>query len=197
MSVNPDHDPVECGHSPGSARRSVPAVAAPEPPAGQGSVLAWFESSPRSAVGGAAGILVVMVAGVIVVQGFSVVWMRYWQPWLILCAMALLFYFFRRRTAVSAGAEWLQRRGGRWVRTHELSSVTAHPGIGSIRLHLVDYEGRKIRVSNHDLQENRRVWELVHEGIVQSVIAGGARTNGLLHRAFEIPRPGSGPAPEG
>lgn len=134
-----------------------------------------------------------MVAGVIVVQGFSVAWMRYWQPWLILCAMALLFYFSRRRTTVSAGTEWLQRRGGRWVRTHELSSVTAHPGIGSIRLHLVDYEGRKIRISNHDLQENRRVWDLVHEGILQSVIAGGARTNGLLHRAFEIPRPGSGP----
>lgn len=194
MSVSPDHDPSGFERSPASVRRSGPAAAAPAPPAGQGSVLAWFESSPRSAISGAIGIFVIMVAGVVALQGFSVAWMRYWQPWAVLVVITVLFYITRRRTAVSAGEEWLQRRGGTWVRTHELSSVTAYPGIGSIRLYLVDQGGRKIRVSNHDLQENRRVWDLVYAGIVQSVTAGGARTNGLLHRAFDIPRPGSGSA---
>lgn len=188
MSVTPE--PSEFRPLPG--RPAPAATSVPAPPAGQGSALAWFESSRRSAITGAVGVLVIMIIGVILVQGFSVVWMGYWQPWLILFVVAVLFYISRRRTAVSAGAEWLQRQGGKWVRTHELSKVTAHPGIGSIRLRLVDHGGREIRISNHDLQENRRVWDLVHAGIVQSVTAGGARTNGLLHRAFDVPRPSSG-----
>lgn len=187
MSVNPNHGPSEFEPLPG--RPAPTATSAPAPPAGQGSVLAWFESSQRSAITGAFGILLVMIVGLILVQGFSVVWMGYWQPWLVLFVVTVLFYVSRRRTAVSAGAEWLQRKGGKWVRTHELTRVTAHPRIGSIRLYLVDQGGRKLRISNHDLQENRRVWDLVYAGIVHSVAAGGVKTNGLLHTVFDIPRP--------
>ncbi|MGH4024852.1 MAG: hypothetical protein ACRDRV_09730 [Pseudonocardiaceae bacterium] len=61
-----------------------------------------------------------------------------------------------------------------------------------VRLAIAHNPGEYIRDGKGDLQENRRVWELVHEGIVQSVTAGGAKTNGLLHRAFGVPRPGSG-----
>lgn len=189
MSVTPNHGPSEFEPLTG---RPAPA-ATPAPPAGQGSALAWFEPSRRSTITGAVGILVIAIAGVIFVQGFSVAWMGYWQPWLVLTVVAALFYISRRRTAVSAGAEWLQRQGGKWVRTHELCKVTAHPGIGSIRLRLVDHGGRELRISNHDLQENHRVWDLVRAGIVQSITAGGARTNGLLHRAFDVPRPNSSP----
>ena len=134
--------------------------------------------------------LVLGVVFLIFVQGFSVVWMGYWEPWLLVILAAVLCYFSRRRTAVSAGAGWLQRHNGRWVRTHELTRVTAHPGIGAIRLCLVDRGGRRIRIRHHDLQEDSQVWDLVYAGIVHSVIAGGARTNGLLHRAFTVPRPG-------
>ncbi len=191
MSMNPNHGPSEFEPLPG---RPAPAPAsAPAPPAGQGSTLAWFESSQRSAITGAVGILVIMIVGLIFVQGFSVVWMGYWQPWFVLFGVAVLFYVSRRHTAVSAGAEWLQRHGGKWVRTHELTRVTAHPRIGSIRLYLVDQGGRKVRISSHDLQENRRVWDLVYAGIAHSATAGGARTNGLLHTAFDVPRPNSRP----
>ncbi len=79
------------------------------------------------------------------------------------------------------------------MRTHELTRVTAHPRIGSIRLYLVDQDGRKVRISNHDLQEDRRVWDLVYAGIVHSVAGGGVKTNGMLHRAFDVPRPNSRP----
>ncbi len=109
MSVNPSHGPSEFEPLPGSATPPAPAATAPAPPAGQGSALAWFESSQRSAIIGAVGIFVIAIVGVIFVQGFSAVWMGYWQPWLALFVVAALFYFFRRRTAVSAGAEWLQR----------------------------------------------------------------------------------------
>ncbi|MGH3914378.1 MAG: hypothetical protein ACRDTC_13395 [Pseudonocardiaceae bacterium] len=78
------------------------------------------------------------------------------------------------------------------MRTYELTRVTAHSRINSIHLCLVDQGGRRIRISNHDLQEDRRVWDLVRKGIVHSVIAEGAETNGLLHRAFNIPRPTPG-----
>ncbi len=165
---------------------------APAPPEGQGPPLAWFESSHRGAVIGATGILISMMLGVTLLQGFSIEWMRYWQPWLALLIVTASFYGFRRRTQVSAGSEWLQRQGGRWVRTYELTRVTAHSRISSIHLHLVDQDGRRVRISNRDIQENDRVWDLVHKGIVHSVIAGGAETNGLLHRAFNIPRPKPG-----
>ncbi|HEU0090159.1 MAG TPA: hypothetical protein VFQ77_21310 [Pseudonocardiaceae bacterium] len=135
------------------------------------------------------------VLGVILLQGFSIAWMGYWQLWLGIFVIAVVFYGSQRHTAVSAGSEWLQH-GGKWVRTYELTRVTAHPRIASIRLHLVDQDGRRVRVSNHDLHQDSGVWDLVHKGIVHSVIKEGAETNGLLHQAFNIPRPRPGPDAE-
>ncbi len=98
-------------------------------------------------------------------------------------------YGSQRLVQVSAGAEWLQKRRHKWVRAYELRKVMAHSWINTIYLDLADEGGRKMKIRGDDLQEDCYLWDLVYNAIVHSVILGGARTNALLHRAFEVPRP--------
>jgi len=39
------------------------------------------------------------------------------------------------------------------------------------------------------LHGDRTIWDLVYNGILYSVIAGGARTNNRLHLDVHVPRP--------
>lgn len=156
---------------------------APGAPPGQGPTLAWFEPSTRSLVVGAVAAFVFMAVGVTFAQGPGVAWMSYWQPWLVIVALTALFVAARRRTAVTAGEGWVQRHGA-WVRTYELVRVTAHPWVGSVRLHLMDQAGRHLRISQLNLLQSPHVWALVFAGIAASISSGGAQTNGLLRRVL-------------
>jgi hypothetical protein len=108
--------------------------------------------------------------------------------WLVVLLGIILIHGAERRMKVSAGAEWLQRRRS-WVRTYELRRVTAHSTPSGIEIRLADLGGRELSVLSDEIQRDRYMWDLVYNGIMHSVIAGGAETNNLLHRAFQVPRP--------
>jgi len=59
-----------------------------------------------------------------------------------------------------------------------------------------DSEGRKLRYKFVDLSSDRLLWDLTYNGILHSVIAGGAETNGMLRKTLALPYPQPGPGAE-
>ena len=70
-----------------------------------------------------------------------------------------------------------------------LETITLVLHSPSIHLDLKDRDGREVRVNSSDVQEDRDIWDLVYNGMLHSVIIGGAETNGMVHSALEVPRP--------
>lgn len=93
-----------------------------------------------------------------------------------------------RTVECSVDAEWLQV-GKSWVRLYELTEITAKHRNSAIHLDFKDSAGREVQVQADDLQKSREMWYFVYNGILHSVIAGGAKTKGLLHSSFRVPRP--------
>jgi hypothetical protein len=50
-----------------------------------------------------------------------------------------------------------------------------------------DSEGRRLSLPLTTLQSDRLLWDLVFSGILHSVIAGNAETNGALHVHLHLP----------
>lgn len=167
--------------------RDTEPGSAPDPPPGQGPVLAWYRSSRRGRLIIAAWVAAILIIIFSIGTGFSLEWMLYWWMWLFVLVGAVLAVWFRKGVQPSAGADWLQDGG--WVRTYELTKVTAWSWPTGIALNLTDRDGRKLNVGTSDLLEDPLIWDLVYNGIMHSVIAGGARTNGVLHSALRVPYP--------
>jgi hypothetical protein len=74
-----------------------------------------------------------------------------------------LMYPILRGERFSAGAEWLASNGGR-----------------EVEYKFADLGG-----------SDRLLFDLTYNGILHSVIAGGAKTNPLLHRTLKLPYPES------
>jgi hypothetical protein len=172
---------------PDPARVTDPAHA-PEPPRGQGPVLAWYQPSERGALTVGAWGFALMVVGVTLLQGFSIAWMRFWWAWVGLLVFAALIYLTQRAGRCSAGAEWVRGRKN-WVRTYELTKVKASFSPSGTQLTMRDQDGRTLSISLSRLKDDRKIWDLVYNGILHSVIAGGADTNGHLHRDLAVPYP--------
>lgn len=170
------------------ARETDPAKA-PTPPPGQGPVLVWFKPTLREELIKAGLGAVLIVIGGTLIQGFSIQWMSVWWLWLIVLVGTVGVLGAGLRIQPSAGAEWAQQWGGGWVRTYELTKATAYSTPTGIHLNLTDRDDRHINISVAHLQKDRFMWDLVYNGIVHSVIAGGAETNGALHSALQVPRP--------
>ena len=162
---------------------------APSPPEGQGPVLAWYKPSRRMTWGVGVTSFALITVGITLMQGLDVRWMSIWYVWLIVLVGSLLIAGTVPRSSCSVGAEWLQRHGGGWVRLYELKKITAHYRSNAVHLDFEDRDGRVVQISLSDLQRDRDIWDLVYNGILHSVIAGGADTNGRLHSALDVPRP--------
>jgi len=59
-----------------------------------------------------------------------------------------------------------------------------------------DSGGRKLRYRFIDLSSDRMLWDLTYNGILHSVIAGGAETNWMLRRTLALPYPEPAPGAE-
>lgn len=169
-------------------RVSDPALA-PQPPPEQGPVLAWYRATRGYAV--QVGLVGVLITGVLVWlrTGLRVAWLGYWQVWVGLAVIGLLIGLSQRRAAVcSAGVAWVRGRKS-WVCTYELVSVKWYPSLSGGWVGLVDRDGRRLTIDLSTLRQDRRLWDLVYNGILHSAVAGGADTNGAAHLNLRLPYP--------
>lgn len=168
-------------------RATEPALA-PEPPSGQGPVLAWYRENRQSRwkTGATAAVLMIVI---FTIGMLGVGWMQYWWAWLLIFVGAVLIGRGRGLVQPSAGAEWFQQWGGGWVRTYELTKVTAVSWPTGIAITMTDRDGRSVNVAAFDLVEDPLIMDLVYNGILHSVVAGHAQTNGALHFTLRVPYP--------
>ena len=153
-------------------------------------MLAWYRESKKGARVGAVGLGLILVAIIGLRNGLG--WLvnpHLWPVWLVVLTFAASIYYSARHQRSSAGAEWLVR-GEKWVRTYELVKVTCHSTPNGGYLRLVDCDGRKMWCKLVDFGlDDRLLGDLTYNGILHSVIAGGAKTNGMARRAIVLPSP--------
>lgn len=167
----------------------------PSPPPGQGPVLAWRQDSHS----GSLKFAISMSGLIIVLFCFSrgTAWItdsRSVPLWILFGGSVVWIYFLSRRARFSAGAEWVAKRG-HWVRLYELTTIRCHGYPWGAGMFLKDAAGRKVRLRFVDLSGDRLLWDLTYNGILHSVIAGGAKTNGTLRRTLDLPELEPPPAP--
>lgn len=158
----------------------------PAPPAGEGPVLAWESSNPREQLKiGAIG-LAVLVLGVSALRGFDLSWMASPLHGLVILAVSALVALRARKKPVAVGVEWL-RVGRHWVRLYELAEIHTTRWKSELHLLLTDRHGRRAGVHAERLRERPPMYDLVYNGMLHSVVVGGAETqaDGVL----DIPRP--------
>lgn len=152
-------------------------------PRDEGPLLECYTPSRRSRVATTFGAMVMMAAGVTLVNaGFE--WITEWFAWLFVVGFGAVGYFTVTSGTCAAGAEWFFHNR-RWVRQYELSSVRVRMRFSKRYLHLLDRDSRKLVIFIDDVQENQRLWDLVYNGIRHSA-ANGAETNWVAHRALEL-----------
>lgn len=121
-------------------------------------------------------------------QGFSLAWASIPWMWLFVLGASLVLTLQQWRQNVSAGADWL-RRNRQWVSLYEITSAKVYSHGMNMWLHARDKHGRKIRIQLLELELDPYVHDLAYNGLLHSVIAGGAETNSRLHGALHMPRP--------
>jgi hypothetical protein len=113
--------------------------------------------------------------------------MNYWELWLGLAIVGFLIGLTQLKgTRCAAGVEWVRGRKS-WVRTYDLVKVKSGPSAGGPNIIMGDSGGRSLSISLATLQQDRLLWDLVYNGILHSVIAGGAETNGAVHLHLRLP----------
>ncbi|MQA07932.1 MAG: hypothetical protein GEU98_05125 [Pseudonocardiaceae bacterium] len=157
----------------------------PDPPPGTGPVLAWHRENHRGKVSGffwAFGLLTALAAFSMILDGDPLALFTFWPGWIIILVFSYLmsdpFGYF----CYSAGADWVQAQRTRWgitrkhyITLYDLTEIEASYGGPTFHLHLRNAE-RGFSRSFEELQRDRRIWDLVYNGILYSV-ANGAKTN--------------------
>jgi hypothetical protein len=109
--------------------------------------------------------------------------------WIVLVVVMVVMYSILRGDNFSAGAEWMACKAS-WVRLYELTEVTAHTSGTGVYVILKDSAGRVVEYKFTSLGgSDRLLFDLTYNGILHSVVAGGAKTNPLLHRTLNLPYP--------
>ncbi|MBB5154088.1 hypothetical protein BJ970_001622 [Saccharopolyspora phatthalungensis] len=91
-----------------------------------------------------------------------------WAGWQLLCD----------RWGISAGADWLAVKGG-YVDLYELTEVKVVGTSGGLAwdLELTDKKGTELSLNTREVQANQALWDLVYNGILNSVLRSSAKTN--------------------
>lgn len=119
---------------------------------------------------------VVLMAAGLTVFNQGVGWVLLWWAWSGLIGFGALGYASAACGACAAGAEWFTH-GTQRVRQYELTSVRVH----ARHLRLVDRDGGRVGVLLDDVQQDQRLWQLVHDGIVHSARSGAATNRAARH----------------
>ena len=166
---------------------NVPS-AKPSPPPGQGPALVWYQPSRHKQVTTGLTTFFVLVIGVTVIRGFDPSWMAYWLPWVVLIAFTLLMAWLVSTSACSVGADWLKVSRRRWVRLYDLAYIKTARHNTELYVEFKDHDGRYIDTKLEDLQQDRGMWDLIYNGILHSIIVGGAEST-RVHNMLNVPYP--------
>lgn len=159
----------------------------PEPPPGRGKVLVWHKESKRGKLVLFVGSLALLAGGLSVIRllnGNSPFdWLPIWQIWPFLVLVALLITGPVTYTVLSAGADWFQLQAVRFavtrkrgfIKLYELREIEVTTGGVSLYMRLAD-DTHGIDLALNEWQYDRRMWDLVYNGIVHSA-AKGATVN--------------------
>lgn len=123
------------------------------------------------------GILLVLLLVLATLKYGGFEWVSVWWLWIALPGLAFLASLFARGHKLSAGADWLNCRGGT-VYTYQLTKVEMTSHAGGYGLELADDHGGTASADVALIQVNEDLWDLVYNGILHSV-AGGAEVNRL------------------
>jgi hypothetical protein len=167
------------GQDPDRENRSS---AKPEPPDGQGPVLAWYRSSRRGAWS-AAIIGVVLIVGILfLIKGMDVRILETWWVWLVAILAAIGMYFSTKKSWCAAGADWFTFQKS-WVDIYDLVEIKTRFISNTIYIYLTDADGRKVEAPINIIQQDRLIWDLLYNGIRHS-IAKGAELKGTARNYF-------------
>jgi hypothetical protein len=129
--------------------------------------------------------------GVLMTITRNIDWIKLWTVWVVILLVMAVMFAILRGERFSAGADWMASQG-KWARIYELVEVTAHTSGTGVYVTLKDSGGREVEYKFVDLGgSDRLLFDLTYNGILHSVIAGGAKTNPLLHRTLKLPYPES------
>ncbi|MBK1784430.1 hypothetical protein [Prauserella cavernicola] len=178
----PPHAPGYTGndkHPEANPLRDITLSRKPKPPAGLGTTLAWWRDSPKAGLARAAFAFALMVVGVAVI-GLSgdgdLSIFGIWPIWIVIVVFAYLASNPFNIDTISAGADWVQSRRSRFKRTnyvkvYELTKIRISYGGGDLHLAIYDNE-RGMDRTYSEWHRDRRIWDLVYNGIVHSVANG-------------------------
>lgn len=179
----PEHDPY----------RETRLSDKPEPPEGMGPVLAWYKESKRGKLIGFLGGFAVLVTGATLISYLNgdgaFDWVKYWQAWVILSVGCLLATGPLTYLVYSAGADWFKfdvvkfgiRRRSTVIKLYDLKKITAEFGATEFYLKLSDGKN-SLDLTFLEFHYDRRIWDLVYNGILHSVAAGAQLNNIALER---------------
>ncbi|WP_142000661.1 hypothetical protein [Amycolatopsis cihanbeyliensis] len=151
-----------------------------------GPTLAWHRPNKRMrhlTTLGAFGFLVIGGSLLGLLDGDSPFeWLLWWQSWILIIVFTILIGGPFSTIVHSAGADWLQVQRLRWgvtksnfVKLYELTKIDVSHGGTTFHLYLSDGE-RAVERSFEELQVDRRVWDLVYNGVLHSVASGATVT---------------------
>jgi hypothetical protein len=156
----------------------------PEPPPGQGPVLAWYRNSKhrarRLAIYGTIAVMVLLYFA----EGFNVRVFEIWWEWLLAIGAGVGIYFSTKAEWCSAGADWFSFQKS-WAKTYELTEIKTRYLGGTTIVYLTDADGHKIDAPLNVIQEDRLIWDLLYNGVRHS-IANGAVIKGAARYYFPV-----------
>lgn len=170
-----------------------------EPPPGWGKVLVWHTESKRGKAVLFVGSVGLQAGGLSIIRllnGKSPFdWMALWQIWPFLLLVALLITGPVTYTVLSAGADWFQLKSVRFgvtrkqgfIKLYELREIEVSTGGVSLYMRLAD-DTHGIDLALHEWQSDRRMWDLVYNGILHSAVAG-ALVNRNARGLLELDQP--------
>lgn len=158
----------------------------PDPPAGMGPTLVWHRENTRGRV------VLVLVAFALLVAGAGVLsLLKYgdlqvytaWPVWIILVLGTVLISSPFSTMTHSAGADWYQVQRNRLgikksnhIKLYELTKIRVNYGGTTLHLEMHDGDNGTYR-SFEELQKDRRMWDLIYNGILHSVANGATISN--------------------
>lgn len=168
----------------------------PTPPEGMGPVFVWYKESKYRKITIYSCTFAILVVGTTVISfldgdsGFD--WLPYWQIWALIALGSLLPTAPLSYSVYSAGADWFKydvvrfglARRNRFVRLYELKQIACTWATSGWHLQLMDGK-RGVDLPLMDYQHDRRMWDLIYNGILHSV-AAGAKLDEITIKQLEL-----------